>query len=71
MSTKRHINEDAERARETYRCAQCGRFIAHDIDGYFDREDRADESSSVIVFCNEAHADRYHARKPVCAETSG
>lgn len=57
MNTARKISEDAQRERETYRCAYCGKFIARDTDGFFDREDRDDESSPVLVFCNESHAD--------------
>ena len=62
MKTKRTFSEETERDRETYRCSHCGKFIAHETDGFFDRENREDESSSVLVFCNESHADRYHSK---------
>jgi hypothetical protein len=62
MHTKRKVSDDAKRTRETYRCAFCGKFIRYETDGFFDREDRMDESSSVLVFCNEAHADANHRR---------
>ena len=64
----RKISEETERNRESYRCAFCGRFGKNQSDGFYDREDRADEGSSVLVFCNEAHAEAYHARKIACAQ---
>lgn len=61
-TTKRKISEETARDRETYRCAQCGKFIEHETDGFFDREDRANDCSTVLLFCNEAHADKFHAK---------
>lgn len=70
MKTIKHINEGAVRAREDYRCPHCGRFISHDTNGFFDRENRDDETSAVLVFCSEEHANRYHDRKCVaCGAT--
>ena len=63
----RKISDETERNRENYRCAHCGRFGKYDSEGFYDREDRDDESSSVIVFCNERHADAYHHRKRLCS----
>lgn len=58
----RSLSDQTLRDRENYRCAHCGKFIAHDTDGFFDREDRESDSSPVLVFCDERHADAYHAK---------
>lgn len=67
MHKKHRISEDTKRHRATWRCAHCGRFIEYD-EGFADREDRGDDCSSVLMFCNEAHADAFHGGKPVLDE---
>lgn len=45
------------------RCPNCGRFVEHDADGFYDRLVREDESSFVECFCNRSCADAYHGAR--------
>jgi hypothetical protein len=49
------------------RCPYCARFVPADADGYYDRENREDECSPVLIFCSEEHAEKFHARKDISA----
>ena len=59
----RKLSVETVQEREVYRCAACGRFTPRDTEPYYDRENREDESSVVLPFCSEAHAERYHVRR--------
>lgn len=41
------------------KCPNCGKFVSIE-EGFYDREDRADEGSYMQVFCDERCADSWH-----------
>jgi hypothetical protein len=55
------------------RCPYCGRFVGVDPDGYYDTAERgADpETAYVTAFCDKAHADKFHNRKPETENAHG
>ncbi len=56
---------------EWERCPNCGKFADRD-DCWHDLENRDELDSSILRFCTESCADRWHARKRTCAsETHG
>ena len=59
MNSRRKIT----REQSIYRCSYCKKFIPFQSEGFFDLEDRSDEFSSILVFCNEDHADKAHMRR--------
>lgn len=62
MSQKHRICDDVKRHQAIWRCSHCGRWIPYD-GGFSDRENRNDDCASVLMFCDEEHADAFHAPK--------
>jgi len=47
------------------KCPNCGKYVVFSeyAEGFFDREHREDELSILMIFCDEACADRYHQKR--------
>ena len=54
--------------RHNDRCPQCKRYVPRDPGAgtpihpysWYDRLDREDDMSEIVVFCGERHADQFH-----------
>ena len=46
------------------KCPQCGKFVSPE-NGFYDRENREDECSLVLAFCDEGCANSFHGGAPV------
>jgi hypothetical protein len=62
MAQKRKLSDEAEREREVYRCAFCGKFTGRDTEPFYGLEDRSNDCAPVVPFCNEAHEEANHRR---------